>query len=126
MRILFSTSVIVLFAGLALTTEACDRHGGVFGQLTGASWSEYNPAAAESDTLFLEQQLSKWHKQNAEQPAVVKPSKPSFSNASNRASIAAQARIAKLLEQMSKTSAKVETVASTEQKAETTIDATAP
>lgn len=122
MKILLSTSVFALFAAVALPSQACDRHGGMFGQLSGASWTDYNPATAESDALFLEQQLSKWHEQNAEKPAIVKPTKPSFSNASNRASIAAQARIAKRAQEIAKTSEKVETVADAAPKVEKSTD----
>lgn len=93
MRILLSASVILLASALSLPSAACDRHGGgMFGQLNGASWTEYNPAAAESDALFLEKQLSEWHKQNAVPSA--KPKKPTFSKVSNRASTAAKARLA--------------------------------
>lgn len=117
MRLLLSTSVFALFAAVASPSEACDRHGGMFGQLSGSSWSDYDPTATESEALLLEQQLSKWHEQNAEQTAVVKPAKPSFSNASNRAAMAAQARMAKRTKQLAKTTEKVETVADAPTKA---------
>lgn len=95
MRILISSSIVLLSAAFATQTLACDRHGGMFGQLNGASWTDYNPATAESDALFLEERLSEWHKQNTVQPAEAKPTKPSFSKASTRAAMAAQARLAK-------------------------------
>jgi len=95
MRILISTSVLLISLALALPSAACDRHGGMFGQLGGATWTDYNPAAAESDALFLEEQLTKWHEQNSEPAAKVKPAKPSFSKVTSRASLAAQARLAK-------------------------------
>lgn len=95
MRILVTASILVLATAAALPSSACDRHGGMFGQLGGASWTDYNPETAESDALFLEKQLNEWHKKVSAPPAEVKPAKPSFSNASNRASMAAQARMAK-------------------------------
>ena len=95
MKIFVSTSVFLIASSMALPSFACDRHGGMFGQLSGARWTDYNPATAESDALYLEEQLSKWHEQNAAKPAVVKPAKPSFSKVSTRASVAAQARLAK-------------------------------
>ena len=106
MKILVSTSVILIASALSMPSVACDRHGGgMFGQLDGASWTEYNPAASESDALLMEQQLSEWHKQNAVQPAKAQPKKPSFSKVSLRASTAAKARLAaqaKLTERDSK------------------------
>lgn len=95
MRIFISTSALLIVSAFALPSFACDRHGGTFGQLSGATWTDYNPASAESDALFLEKQLSKWHEQNSTSPAEVKPAKPSFSKVSSRASLAAQARLAK-------------------------------
>lgn len=118
MRTVLSTSVFALLAAVALPSEACDRHGGMFGQLSGASWTDYNPATAESDALFLEQQLSKWHERNAQKREAVKPAKPSFSNASNRASIAAQARLAKRSQTLTETAEKDETVVDVAMKAE--------
>ncbi len=95
MRILAATSIVLLTSALALPSVACDRHGGMFGQLSGASWTDYNPATAESDALFLEEQLSKWHARNSEPSVEAKPAKPSFSKVTSRASLAAQARLAK-------------------------------
>ncbi len=96
MRILVSASVILIASALALPSAACDRHGGIFGQLSGATWTDFNPVTAEADALFLEKQLSEWHKQNGLPPAAeVKPAKPSFSKVATRASAAAQARVAK-------------------------------
>jgi len=94
MRIFASVSVVILASALALPAAACDRHGGMYGQLSGASWTDYNPATAESDSLFLQKQLAKWHAKNAAKAAEVKPVKPSFSKASDRASLAAKARLA--------------------------------
>ena len=95
MRILATVSILTIAAAAALPAQACDRHGGFFGQLGGASWTDYDPATAEADALFIEQQLSEWHKQNELPPAEVKPAKPTFSSASNRAAKAAQARMAR-------------------------------
>ena len=95
MRVLMSASLLILGLALAPQSLACDRHGGAFGQLSGASWADYDPALAEADSLFLEESLSKWHKENDVPRAVVKPAKPSFSKASTRASLAAQQRLAK-------------------------------
>lgn len=95
MRILATAAILTLAAATALPASACDRHGSFFGQMSGASWTDYDPATADADALFLEQQLSEWHKQNAAPPAEVKPAKPTFSSASNRAAKAAQARMAR-------------------------------
>jgi len=95
MRIVTSASVLIIASAMALPSAACDRHGGMFGQLGGASWTDYNPVTAESDALFLDEKLSEWHKLNAVPPAEVKPVKPTFSKASSRASIAAKTRLAK-------------------------------
>ncbi len=95
MRIFATATLITLATAAALPAQACDRHGGFFGQLDGANWMDYNPATAEADALFLEQQLSEWHKQNGVPAIKTKPKKPSFSSASNRAAKAAQARVAK-------------------------------
>lgn len=97
MRILISASVILVTSALALPSAACDRHGGggLYGQLGGASWTDYNPTVAESDALFLDEKLSEWHKLNAVPPAEVKPAKPTFSKASSRAAVAAKSRLAK-------------------------------
>ena len=96
MRILVTASILVFASAAALPSSACDRHGGgMFGQFGGASWTDYDPATAESDAMFLDQQLNEWHKKNAVPQEPVKPAKPTFSSASNRASIAAQARLAK-------------------------------
>ena len=95
MRILATVSILTIAAATALPAQACDRHGGFFGQLGGASWTDYDPATADADALFLAQQLSEWHKQNEVPPAEVKPIKPTFSSASNRAAKAAQARMAR-------------------------------
>ena len=95
MRILVSASVLIIASAMALPSAACDRHGGMFGQLGGASWTDYNPVAAESDALFLDEKLSEWHKLNAVPPAEVKPAKPTFSKASSRASDAAKKRLTK-------------------------------
>jgi len=95
MRIVTSASVLIIASAMALPSAACDRHGGMFGQLGGASWTDYNPVTAESDALFLDEKLSEWHKLNAVPPAEVKPAKPTFSKASSRASVAAKTRLAK-------------------------------
>ena len=95
MRIIVTAAILTLAAATALPASACDRHGSFFGQLGGASWTDYDPATADADALFLEQQLSEWHRQNAVPPAEVKPKKPTFSSASNRAAKAAQARMAR-------------------------------
>ena len=96
MRILLTASILVFASAAALPSSACDRHGGgMFGQFGGASWTDYNPATAESDAAFLDEQLNEWHKKNAVPQEAIKPAKPTFSSASNRASIAAQARIAR-------------------------------
>ena len=95
MRIFATATILTLAATTALPASACDRHGSFFGQLGGASWTDYDPATADADALFLEQQLSEWHKQNAVPSAEVKPKKPTFSSASNRAAKAAQARMAR-------------------------------
>lgn len=95
MRILFSASILTLACAIALPSTACDRHGGMFGQLSGAGWTDFNPSTATSDALFLEEQLSEWHKQNPAPADAVKPAKPTFSKASSRAAFAAQARMAK-------------------------------
>jgi hypothetical protein len=102
MRILISASIITLASGLAAQAFACDRHGGAFGQLTGASWAEYDPTLAEADTLFLEESLTKWHKENSVPPVDIKPTKPSFSKASSQAAMAAQERMAKKETQIKK------------------------
>ncbi|MEP4051558.1 MAG: hypothetical protein ABJN22_04870 [Litorimonas sp.] len=95
MRILATTSIVIIASALSLPSVACDRHGGMFGQLSGASWTDYNPATAESDALFFEEQLSKWHERNAKNAADAKAAKPSFSKVTSRASLGAQARLAK-------------------------------
>jgi len=94
MRILFTASILTLAAATALPAQACDRHGGFFfGQMNGASWTEYDPETADADELFLQEQLSEWNKQNGVPSVETKPKKPSFSSASNRAAKAAQARM---------------------------------
>jgi len=95
MRILASTAIILLTMAVALPAASCDRHGGMFGQMNGSSWADYNPLQSEAEALLLEEQLSAWHEKNPAPVAKVKPAKPSFSNASSRASQAAQARLAK-------------------------------
>lgn len=95
MRILVSSSIVLLSVAFAAQSSACDRHGGMFGQLGGASWTDYNPRQYEADALFLEEKINEWHEKNAVSPAEVKPAKPSFSKASSRASSAAQAKLAK-------------------------------
>jgi len=80
MRILLSASVILLASALSLPSAACDRHGGgMFGQLDGASWTEYNPAAAESDALFLEKQLSETNLLESFKPSIYGSESPSCS-----------------------------------------------
>ena len=95
MRLVTTVSIIFLASALASQSSACDRHGGMFGQMDGAGWTDYNFGEDEFDSLFIEQQITEWHKQNPVAPAEVKPEKPSFSKASTRASMAAQARLAK-------------------------------
>lgn len=95
MRIIASATIILFASALSLPSAACDRHGGgMFGQFGGSSWTEYNPAGAEADSLTLEEQLSQWHKQNAATTAKVPSAKPSFSKVSSRASTSAKARLA--------------------------------
>ena len=94
MRIVATMTAFCLISALSAQASACEYHtGGMFGQLSGAAWTSYDPAQAEVDALLIEDQLSKWNKRN--EAAEAKRAKPSFSKASKRASVAAQARLAK-------------------------------
>jgi len=97
MRILASVSILFAATALTVPATACDLHGagGMFGQLGGATWTDYNPAKAETDSFLLDEKLTDWNKRNAIPSAKAKSSKPSFSKVSTRASMAAQARLAK-------------------------------
>jgi len=96
MRILISLSAFSVLA-IALPAAACDMHGGgggMFNQLSGASWQHYTPND-DADALTIEEQLVKWHAESEAKLEAPKPRKPSFASASNRAVIAAKARLAK-------------------------------
>ena len=98
MRILASSTIVLFASALAFPAMACDMHGGggMFGQqLRAATWTEYQPTDDQPYTEMLEEQLSAWHKKNATAPVNTAPAKPTFSQVSSQASMAAKARLAK-------------------------------
>lgn len=94
MRILTTASILLFATALASQASACDRHGGMFGQLGGAAWTTYNSSQSSDHDFLMQDSLSQWIEKNNAQPAEVQPKKPSFSKVSTRASMAAQTRLA--------------------------------
>ena len=95
---LTALAVIASFSGLALPAHGCDMHGAGFGGFgsAGAHWKPYSPAPNRSAYAAPEKKT--------EETAMPKPlvestpakkARPSFSNAANRAALAAKKSMAK-------------------------------
>jgi len=93
MKYFVSTAVIVIASATAVPAIACDMHGAGFGAFgnSGANWQPYTPRTYTEDPAFLDQNETDYA---ALTPLPAQKTRPSFSNAANRAAIAAKSKAA--------------------------------
>jgi len=94
MKYFVSTAVIVIASATAVPAIACDMHGAGFGAFgnNGANWQPYSPRTYTEDPAFLDQNTDDYASVT---PLPSEKTRPSFSNAANRAAMKAKARAAK-------------------------------
>lgn len=94
---LTALAVIASFSGLSLPAHSCDMHGAGFGgfESMGAHWKPYSPAPNKSAFIAPEEKTQETAMPKPLVESVpVKKAKPRFSNAANRAALAAKKSIA--------------------------------
>jgi len=84
-------ALITTTSALAVPAYACGFHGGGFGGFGNANWKPYNPRVSTEDPAFLNKDTS----QASLTLRPIEDTRPSFSNAANRAALIAKARVAK-------------------------------
>ena len=86
-----TTALFLIPVAFAAPASACEMHGGGFGAFgnQGAHWKAFNPRAYDADPAFdgVDETLMT--------PVPPARTRPSFSNAANRAAMIAKARVAR-------------------------------
>jgi len=82
-------ALVTTTSAVALPAYACGFHGGGYGGFGNANWKPYNPRVSTEDPVLLNKDTT------AITPLPIGDTRPSFSNAANRAAQIAKARVAK-------------------------------
>jgi len=111
LKTFYISSVLIISSAVALPAFACDMHGGAFGfSNPNASWQSYNPQASTIDPSLIDPNTGEAYSMT---PVPATKKRPSFSNAANRASMIAKARVARKAKAKAKDSPKAEAVKKT-------------
>jgi len=98
LKLITISALVITTSAMTLPAYACGFHGGGFGGFGNANWKPYNPQISTEDPALLNRDIS-------QTSLTLKPSintRPSFSNAANRAALIAKARVAKKVKDQEK------------------------
>lgn len=96
-RLLIIPALLVSALTIGLNANACDMHGGAFGNPYGqqsSPWQSYNPRASMMDPAMMEAEIDAQEAELRQREAQKQARRPSFSTAADTASRRAKANIA--------------------------------